>query len=152
MARDDANLPRRCPSAQPGMDDAHVLGVMEERNGSRQVTYIDEAIPVTEELLARMHGVEPTEIIRISARCDEKRCAHFDGTRCQLATRVVNSLPVVVDLLPACTIRSTCRWYVQEGPPACQRCPQIATLDANSDEEFAKMAYGSEGLVQQAGE
>ena len=136
---------RRCPSAQPDMPDPQVLGVVEFVGDRQRVAYIDESVPVTPDLLALAGDVEPTEVMRISAECDEKKCMHFDGAQCRLASRVVEMLPAVVDALPPCKIRRDCRWFVQEGPPACQRCPQITTLtDDTGDGLLATMAYGPE--------
>lgn len=151
MLKQDGGNAQRCPSAQPGMEDARVLGVVEGATKRRRVTYVDEAVPVTPELLAATRGVEPTEVMRLSAKCDEAKCMHFDGARCQLASRVVEMMPSVVDALPACTIRRTCRWYLQEGPPACRRCPQVVTINTDSDDErMAAMAYGPEIAAAQA--
>lgn len=153
MQKDDGVGAQRCPSAQPGMEEARILGIVEGTAGQPAVTYVDEAIPVTQELLDATGGVEPTEILRISAKCDEKMCMHFDGARCQLASRVIESMPIVVDALPACTIRPTCRWYLQEGPPACQRCPQVATINTDSNNDLmAAIAYGPEILALQTAE
>ncbi len=65
---------------------------------------------------------------------------HFDGTRCQLAVRIAKLLPEVVDSLPACNIRSDCRWFRQEGRAACLRCPQIVTGNAEADEILQRVA------------
>ena len=46
--------------------------------------------------------------------------------------RIVQQLPTVVETLPACQIRSSCRWWLQEGKAACYRCPQMVTNDGYS--------------------
>jgi len=91
---------------------------------------------VTGELLALSGDVLPTEVFRFVAPCEERACRHFDGAECNLATRIVQILPVVVDGLPACGIRQTCRWFQQEGKPACMRCPQIITQMADPGDDF----------------
>ena len=72
--------------------------------------------------------VSPTEALRIAARCETSRCVHFDGQRCALARKIVDELPEVVDALSACSVRSSCRWYAEQGRAACLRCPQVVTL------------------------
>jgi hypothetical protein len=60
-------------------------------------------------------------------------------------TRIVNILPAVVDALPVCLIRSTCRWYEQEGHSACVRCPQVVTELADPTDDFRRAALGERG-------
>jgi hypothetical protein len=49
-------------------------------------------------------------------------------------------MPAVESPLPACRIRPTCRWFLQEGKAACQRCPQIVTFSANPTEQLSLAA------------
>jgi hypothetical protein len=88
----------------------------------------------TPEILALAAPVAVSEVFRLSARCEEQKCMHFDGSRCQLAVRIAKLLPEVVDALPACNIRPDCRWFRQEGRAACMRCPQIVTGNAEADD------------------
>ncbi|HLI62165.1 MAG TPA: hypothetical protein VKV05_02115 [Terriglobales bacterium] len=131
-----------CPSAQPEMPGSRVLGVVGGTPGATEVAYLNEHLPVTEDLLRLAGPVPPTQVFRFAAQCDERACAHFDGTNCKLATRIVNILPAVVDALPPCLIRATCRWYQQEGRAACMRCPQIVTLTYEPSEAMRLAAEG----------
>ena len=121
-------MSKLCPSAQPGMDRATVLGVVQQDGGRAVVAYLNERLPATPEVLALSTPLKPTEVFRIAATCAENKCPHFDGADCRLATRVATMLPAVVDKLPPCTIRKECRWYSQEGEAACKRCPEITTV------------------------
>ena len=78
--------------------------------------------------------VEATRVFRFAAACEQTRCVHFDGSRCTLAQRIVAKLPSVVETLPPCLIRSTCRWYAEQGGAACLRCPQVVTLVPEGDD------------------
>ena len=60
-----------------------------------RLAYLNAHLPATPEILGRAGPVAPTEVFRLAARCEEKRCTHFDGTRCQLAVRIVERLPAV---------------------------------------------------------
>jgi len=91
--------------------------------------YMNEHVPATEEVLAMAAPLKPTEVFRLAATCAEHKCPHFDGSDCQLATRIVQILPAVVDTLPPCIIRKDCRWYSQEGGAACRRCPEVTTVN-----------------------
>jgi hypothetical protein len=110
------------------MDNCRVLGVVQRDGPTPRLVYLNEILPASEEVLALSVPLKPTEVYRLSATCAEHKCPHFDGADCQLATRVVQILPAVVDALPPCTIRKDCRWYSQEGGAACRRCPEITTV------------------------
>jgi hypothetical protein len=121
-------MSKLCPSAQPGMDECRVLGVVQREGPFAVLEYLNQHVPATPEILALAAPLKPTEVFRLAATCAEKECPHFDGEDCRLATRVVQILPAVVDTLPPCIIRKGCRWYSQEGGAACKRCPGITTV------------------------
>jgi hypothetical protein len=128
MANENArkSLPL-CPSALPAMPGSVVFGVVGEGSRPALLGYLDQVVPVTEEVLALAAPVEPTEIFRFAAPCAGPACRHFDGSDCRLATRIVGLLPPVVEAVPPCQLRPTCRWWQQEGKTACLRCPQIVS-------------------------
>jgi hypothetical protein len=95
--------------------------------GADLVAYLKQPQPVTAELVALAGPVRPTTVFRFAAPCAESACVHFDGADCRLAARIVEHLPVAVDVLPWCGVRSRCRWWQQEGRAACLRCPAVAT-------------------------
>ena len=131
-----------CPSAQPDMEGARVLGVISGSAEQSQVAYLNSNVPVTAGLLAAAAPLKPTEVFRFAAHCEENKCRHFDGSHCQLATRIVQILPAVTDGLPPCLIRAECRWFQQEGKAACMRCPQVVTESYEPDEDFKRSALG----------
>jgi len=132
--------PLMCPSAQPEMDGSVVLGVLEDTPEGRRLAWIEEPLPVTPELLSSTGEVDPRNIFRFAATCEERKCAHFDGQDCQLATRIVQILPRAIDSLPPCRIRPECRWYQQEGKAACFRCPEIVTHLDNPSTDMVQAA------------
>ena len=121
-------MAKLCPSAQPGMPECRVLGVVQPDGPTPMVAYLNQHVPATPEVLALAAPLKPTEVFRLAATCAEHRCPHFDGADCRLATRVVKLMPAAVDGLPPCLIRKECRWYSQEGGAACRRCPVITTV------------------------
>lgn len=137
-----ANKPLLCPSAQPDMRDARLLGVTGGTAEKPELVYLNERVPITDELMAQAAPARPGQIFRIAAQCDENSCTHFDGTRCRLAARIVQILPAVTEGLPACVIRPTCRWYQQEGRAACLRCPQVITETYGPNEDYKRAALG----------
>lgn len=138
----DASVPLACPSAQPDMEDAQILGVMEHGPNGTELAYAAGDVPVTPEALAATGDVPPTLVYRFAAPCATKACSHFDGAKCQLAARIVEGFEPVVDHLPPCAIRKTCRWYAQESGAACRRCPQVTTQIMEPDAHVMAVATG----------
>lgn len=114
-----------CPSSTPEVLGSEIFGIVEGTVDQPQVTYLDPPLPVTPTLLAAAAPVEPTEIFRFVGACLETGCQQFGQGQCQLAKRIVQGLPAVTPALPPCAIRQRCRWWHQEGEPACRRCPPI---------------------------
>jgi hypothetical protein len=142
-----------CPSAQPSADGL-LIGVLTGPAEQRQVAYLTEPQPVTDEILAMAAPATPAQVFRMAAPCMGGGCKHFAGGDCTLAQRVVTALQPVVSRLPPCRIRPTCRWFRQEGREACLRCPQVAT-DSYSGTELQRWvadpdaaASGSTSLSQ----
>lgn len=142
-------IPLLCPSAQPEMEGSRVLGVVGGTAAAPEISYLNQMLPVSADVLALTGSVPPTRLLRFSAPCQEQKCCHFDGAHCRLVTRIVQILPAVVDSLPACLIRSTCRWFEQEGRAACLRCPQIVTQVNEPDARTRLAAEGNSETVFQ---
>jgi hypothetical protein len=109
------------------MEGSVVFGVVGEARGEPMIGYLEEPVSVTPEVMNLAAPVAATEVFRFAAPCAGHGCRHFDGADCRLAGRVVQLLPLTVDLPPACAIRPECRWWQQEGKEACRRCPQIVS-------------------------
>jgi len=131
-----------CPSAPPEVAGSRVLGVVGGTAEAPEVAYLNEFLPVSALTLSLPGTAKSTQVMRFAAPCQETACCHFDGAKCNLVTRIVQTLPPVVDSLPACLIRPTCRWYEQEGRDACRRCPQIVTYVAEPNE---RQRFAAEG-------
>jgi hypothetical protein len=121
-----------CPSAQPDMPEAQLVGVIDRSQGQPRVGYINGRVEFSA-VLDELGSVPPLRVLRIAARCQESRCHHFDGAACTLAQRIVEALPEVSAALPPCAIRRTCRWHAEQGKRACLRCPQVITEADVSD-------------------
>jgi len=134
MEEDKSTRTLLCPSAQPGMAESKVFGVVTGSVERPYVTYLAEPLEVSDDVLALAQPVDPMLVFRFAAPCASDQCQHFVGERCQLAARVVVNLEEAVEGLPPCRIRVQCRWWRQEGGAACRRCPQVVT----------KMTYPSE--------
>ena len=122
-----------CPSAQPDMAGARIFGVVSGCEEEPRVAYLKPGVRVPRSVLAKLGAIEPTQVFRIAAACEEHRCSHFDGARCQLGQRIAQQLAPVVDALPPCQIRVSCRWFAEQGGEVCLRCPQIITRVPGDD-------------------
>jgi hypothetical protein len=122
-----------CPSAQLDMEGAQIIGVIAGDPDAPQIAYLERGVDIDLGVAANLGELAATEVFRIAAKCETSRCCHFDGARCALAGRIVQQLPEVVELLPRCKIRPTCRWFAEQGGAACRRCPQVVTMIPRGD-------------------
>jgi len=120
--------PYSCPSAQPDMAEARVIGLVSGSASEPRIAYLKEEAVIPAAQAPAVGDLSPSEVFRFAARCEEHRCSQFADGRCTLGQRLVDGVDPVVDALPSCTIRSDCRWHAEQGPPACLRCPQVVTL------------------------
>jgi hypothetical protein len=119
--------PPLCPSAEADSPDAVVLGVMLGSADEPRLRPLEHPVPVTDEILATTAPLPPTRVLRLAATCQEDTCRHFAEGRCAFGAKLVRLLPPVTATLPYCRIRNRCRWFAEEGPAACFRCPQVVT-------------------------
>ena len=131
---------RLCPSAQPDMAGAVAIGVVDHSGEQPSTQYLEQPLPVTEELLALASPVRPTEVFRFAAPCQTSACSHWDGSDCQLVTRIVDLIPAASLLLPTCRIRADCRWFAQAGREACRRCPHVVTQNEHPSRAMRRAA------------
>ena len=136
----DATAPGlTCPSAQPDMADAKVFGVLDGTPDEPRISYLRSDAKVGADVIADLQ-VDPVSVFRFSAQCETSRCAQFDGHACGLGKRIVDGLSPVVDALPPCQVRATCRWYAENGSAACLRCPQVVTLVRRDGSRLSRVA------------
>jgi hypothetical protein len=110
------------------MPGAVVFGVVGGSVEQPQVEFLHRPVSV-DAVTELAEGVSLGEVVRIGAACETSGCVHFDGDHCGLGQRVATMLPPVVQRLPRCSMRSSCRWYAEQGGSVCLRCPQVMTTD-----------------------
>jgi hypothetical protein len=117
--------PVLCPSArcEPG---AILLGLSLPDG---RVAFASDRIVVNEEFVeAAAEGRPAEQRFRFAAPCVRGACKQWTGSRCGVIDAVVDHLgPTEAASLPACSIRSQCRWFGQSGPVACSACPLVVT-------------------------
>ena len=115
-----------CPSAR-GEPGAILLGVI-QADGS--VAMLAQKQRVDEFFVKLAHeGRTPEKRFRFADSCLKSGCQQWTGNRCGVIDRVLADNPDYVGAaeLPACSIRSDCRWHQQIGAQACGVCPLIVT-------------------------
>ncbi|MGX2993033.1 hypothetical protein JNUCC64_01860 [Streptomyces sp. JNUCC 64] len=116
-----------------------LIGVLSGTAEEPRVVPTERALPVDRELIELAGPVAPDEVFRFAAPCRTSECAHFKDSACGIAGRGVVLLDEVTVRLPACPIRARCRWFRQEGPPMCRRCPQIVTHQRVPSDEMLRI-------------
>ncbi|HEX5658269.1 MAG TPA: hypothetical protein VFX59_13800 [Polyangiales bacterium] len=114
-----------CPSTSASDPDAAVFGIVSGTAREPDLIYLEQPVALSE--LPLPPDVPAAEMYRLVGSCAQRECGNWTGSRCRLGQQIAHDLPVVVDSAPPCSIRRTCRWFAEEGVPACLRCPQVVT-------------------------
>lgn len=120
------------PSEIPNVWDeskVFIFGIVVGTPEQPQVIYLPEPEPITPELKERCAPITIPEVFRVTSPCVEAACPQWNdkSKTCSVAERLVINNRPVVDKLPPCAIRASCRWWHQLGKEACLRCPGIVT-------------------------
>lgn len=122
------------------MAQARVIGVVSGTPEAPRIAYLKAEAVFDASAVPPLEGLSAVEVFRFAARCEEHRCAQFADGRCSLGQRLVDGVDPVVDSLPSCTIRDSCRWFAEQGRPACLRCPQVVTLIPRGTDRLSRAA------------
>lgn len=125
-----------CPSSSPSAPGAKVFAVMAGSVDTPRASYLAKGVSLESEEVSLPAGVEPTRVFRFSGSCVEKGCGQFANGACQLGKTVAKLLGDASDTIPACSIRGDCRWYAENGPSICRKCPQVMTTVRPSDPDL----------------
>ena len=88
---------------------------------SRSFRYLDKQAPspsIDEGLNKKVTG---SRDVRVSGQCVTSRCSHWTGSSCQLGSAVA-SVQLRVRPPKNCSIRESCRWYLENSDNACKTC------------------------------
>ena len=135
---------RLCPSARCEPD-AILLGVV---TSDGHVGYLRPEVRIDADFVAAAGaGRDPERRFRFAQPCVEGRCAHWTGSRCGVIQEVLDSGAVATVAreprpMPRCSIRPRCRWFAEQGKPACMVCPVVVTEQADEDLGAADAAPG----------
>jgi len=129
------NKSKTCPSAKFSKG-AYLLGIRNEEN---QMDILEDPIKITDEIYKKFEEAQtkPEKTLRVANKCIESGCNQWTGEKCGVIDDVLVRVEenYLKDQLPECGIRSTCRWYSQEGSKACQGCPLVTTYSEDPKED-----------------
>lgn len=114
-----------CPSS-PLHEGAILVGI---RMPDGRVAFASDRMVVDAEFvqIAR-RGRSPESRFRFGSACAKTGCAQWSGGRCSVIDRLMEAAPRETSAeLPACSLRSQCRWFYQRGADACAVCPEVLT-------------------------
>lgn len=135
-SKDEEKEKLLCPSAQSDWEGAKVFGVVMGTATEPRVAYLAVERSMSQEIFDLTSPVDPAEVLRIAAPCATNKCQHFEKGHCQLVSRTITHLESVVEKLPVCLIRPSCRWWNEHGREACFRCPQVVTNSFTDQENI----------------
>lgn len=115
-----------CPSSSCGPDRL-LIGIVRP-DGT--VAALHRPLRVDAEFTERAsaEGRRPPEArFRFAGPCATSACGHWAEERCALGDTVARAGAALDQdgALPACAIRSSCRWWAQGGPDSCRVCSRI---------------------------
>ena len=125
MQREETKV---CPSSTCSKG-ASLIGIVQ---GDNTVNLLNTPIKINEEFIKKANEYgEPERRLRFADKCVKSGCKQWTRGSCGIMNELARVNPSIKsnqrDELPACAIRSTCRWYSQEGSKACKICLFVVT-------------------------
>ena len=118
---------KSCPSSIM-KDGAILVGIVNEDN---EVDFISNPIKINAAFVRSAKEVDKAaeKRFRFSNKCVQSGCQQWTGSRCGVIDKALTTIEEKYwkENLPACSIRSTCRWFSQNGANACKVCPLVIT-------------------------
>lgn len=125
-----------CPSA-PASPGAVLLGV---KGAEGRIVPLRTRMQVDADFLASAARLGPPEArMRFASPCQTRGCTQWTGSACGIIQRVLDHLGPApappapqAERLPPCTIRQDCRWFSEQGRPACAACDLVVTYQTDT--------------------
>lgn len=115
-----------CPSARCQVG-SKLLGIVGPEG---VVGFVSPLLPVTDAFVEQVQsGRRPESRFRFTAPCVQKKCAYWTGERCGVVDAMVVGFAEQAEMtqIRPCALRSSCRWFNQQGRSACKVCPLVIT-------------------------
>ena len=128
-----------CPSS-PCSAGSVLLGFV-KADGA--VAFISETVVIDADFVqVARAGRTPEKRFRFASPCQAKRCVQWSESRCGVIDSVIGSARLGPELQPTsianCSIRDSCRWFLQAGFEACQVCSFVITDPRTGSEAIAE--------------
>ena len=120
------NEHKSCPSSTCS-EDAVLLGKVKQ-DGT--VGFLQNKMQLDAAAVAEFQKMgEPERRFRFSSPCVQKGCGQWSNGKCGVIKEVLNAFADanLPQDAPKCIIRSSCRWFHQEGVQACYACSFVIT-------------------------
>lgn len=115
---------KSCPSA-PFKKGNSVFAIFE----GDQMTFTDSMIPITEALMSESSFFSEKTEVRTTMKCVTKGCINWNGKKCTVPDQMSYFFQPLEEIsaFKNCPLKTTCRWYAQDGEQSCSICPLIRT-------------------------
>ena len=110
-----------CPS-YPFASSSRIIAERPRTSRSFHFLGKQERLPSVDDGLQTI--VEGSRDIRVSGRCITTSCTHWTGSSCRLGSAVA-SVQLRVRTPKNCSIRESCRWYLENSSNACKTCKYL---------------------------
>jgi hypothetical protein len=92
-----------------------------------EIAFLGTALPVNHQFVRIARQGRPPELrFRFANTCGQQNCAHWSRDHCSLAETLVTTESSTQSAdLPACGIRDSCRWFIEQGLKVCAVCRQV---------------------------
>ena len=101
------------------------------RQDDGTMAILPEALPIDQNFIdaVKANSVPPEQRFRFTNKCIENGCKQWTDKGCGVVEQVVKYLDRVplAEVLPPCSIRAHCRWFLQKKADACRMCPYVLT-------------------------
>ncbi len=118
---------KTCPSSK-FTKGSLLIGI---KNEEEEMELLADPIKITEEVYLEIKslGVKPEKAVRVANKCIKSGCRQWTGEKCGVIDDALDKVEnqFLKNHVPECAIRTTCRWYSQQGEIACKVCPLVST-------------------------
>lgn len=111
-----------CPSMLPDLARAVIAKVVV---GEERLEFVAEEIQVPASLPLAADPESLLRRARFVGSCRAGECGHWTGVSCRLGHAIARvDIPSSIHI-SRCSIRSSCRWYKENGSAACRPCQHV---------------------------
>ncbi|MEO6902626.1 MAG: hypothetical protein ABI315_05675 [Bacteroidia bacterium] len=116
-----------CPSSR-ATQVSSLLGIRQE-DGT--IAILPQVLPVDSNFIqiGQQDPVPLEQRFRFTNKCVENGCKQWTGKGCGVVDGIIQSIDQIknTNILVPCSIRPSCRWFLQKGDQACRICPYVLT-------------------------